>query len=106
MVPGTSRSGATIISGMMAGIPRKTATAFSFFLAMPTMLAATVYDLSRTSGSLDDTKLTAILAGLLASFGSALGVVRSLLRFRSPRPFRSYARVRVVQTNVVRGEGV
>src|SRR3546814_11049950 len=45
MVPGTSRSGATIISGMMAGIQRKTATEFSFFLAMPTMLAATVYDL-------------------------------------------------------------
>src|SRR3546814_3334215 len=59
MVPGTSRSGATIISGMMAGIQRKTATEFSFFLAMPTMLAATVYDLYRNSGALDDTQLTA-----------------------------------------------
>src|SRR3546814_6804164 len=57
MVPGTSRSGATIISGMMAGIQRKTATEFSFFLAMPTMLAATVYDLYRNSGALDDTQL-------------------------------------------------
>src|SRR3546814_9609112 len=72
MVPGTSRSGATIISGMMAGIQRKTATEFSFFLAMPTMLAATVYDLYRNSGALDDTQLTAIVVGFLAAFVSAL----------------------------------
>src|SRR5690606_15915820 len=63
MVPGTSRSGATIISGMIAGIQRKTATEFSFFLAMPTMLAATVYDLYRNSAALNDTQLTAIAVG-------------------------------------------
>lgn len=48
MIPGTSRSGATIIGGMIAGIQRKTATEFSFFLAMPTMLGAAVYDMYAT----------------------------------------------------------
>src|SRR5690554_3985891 len=68
MVPGTSRSGATIISGMMAGIQRKTATEFSFFLAMPTMLAATVYDLYRNMGALNETEMTAIAVDFVAAF--------------------------------------
>src|SRR5690606_8161178 len=91
MVPGTSRSGATIISGMMAGIQRKTATEFSFFLAMPTMLAATVYDLYRNSGALDDTQMTAIAVGFAAAFVSALVVVRAVLRFVSRRTYRPFA---------------
>lgn len=95
MVPGTSRSGATIISGMIAGIQRKTATEFSFFLAMPTMLAATVYDLYRNSGALDSTQATAIVVGFVAAFLSALIVVRAVLRFVSKRTYRPFAWYRI-----------
>ncbi len=95
MVPGTSRSGATIISGMMAGIQRKTATEFSFFLAMPTMLAATVYDLYRSADALNDTQVTAIVVGFVAAFLSALLVVRAVLRFVSRRTYRPFAWYRI-----------
>ncbi|HWL28038.1 MAG TPA: undecaprenyl-diphosphate phosphatase [Burkholderiaceae bacterium] len=101
MVPGTSRSGATIISGMIAGIQRKTATEFSFFLAMPTMLAATVYDLYRNSGALSDTELTAILVGFCAAFVSALIVVRAVLHFVSKRTYRPFAWYRIALGLVV-----
>ncbi|MBP6020083.1 MAG: undecaprenyl-diphosphate phosphatase [Burkholderiaceae bacterium] len=95
MVPGTSRSGATIISGMMAGIHRKTATEFSFFLAMPTMLAATVYDLYRNSGALSDTEMTAIAVGFVAAFVSALLVVKGVLRFVARHTYRPFAWYRI-----------
>src|SRR5690606_29098891 len=77
MVPGTSRSGATIIGGMIAGIHRRAATEFSFFLAMPTMLAASVYDLYRNSGALTSGQIDAIVVGFIAAFISALLVVRA-----------------------------
>lgn len=95
MVPGTSRSGATIISGMIAGIQRKTATEFSFFLAMPTMLAATVYDLYRNSSALSDTQMTAIGVGFVAAFFSALLVVRAVLKFVSRHTYRPFAWYRI-----------
>ncbi|NYT86446.1 undecaprenyl-diphosphate phosphatase [Pollutimonas harenae] len=101
MVPGTSRSGATIISGMIAGIQRKTATEFSFFLAMPTMLAATVYDLYRNSAALDSTQMTAIAVGFVAAFVSALIVVRAVLRFVSRRTYRPFAWYRIALGIVV-----
>ncbi|MBB5213684.1 undecaprenyl-diphosphate phosphatase [Parapusillimonas granuli] len=101
MVPGTSRSGATIISGMIAGIQRKTATEFSFFLAMPTMLAATVYDLYRNGAALNDTQLTAIAVGFAAAFFSALLVVRAVLRFVSRRTYRPFAWYRIALGGVV-----
>lgn len=95
MIPGTSRSGATIISGMMAGIQRKTATEFSFFLAMPTMLAATVYDLYRHSGALSTVELQAIIIGFAAAFVSALIVVTAVLRFVSRHTYRPFAWYRI-----------
>lgn len=95
MVPGTSRSGATIISGMIAGIQRKTATEFSFFLAMPTMLAATVYDLYRHSAALDALELQAIVLGFVAAFVSALLVVSAVLRFVSRHTYRPFAWYRI-----------
>lgn len=101
MVPGTSRSGATIISGMMAGIQRKTATEFSFFLAMPTMLAATVYDLYRNSGALSDAQTQAIVVGFVAAFVSALLVVRAVLYFVSKRTYRPFAWYRIALGLVV-----
>jgi len=101
MIPGTSRSGATIISGMIAGIQRKTATEFSFFLAMPTMLAATVYDLYRNAGALTETQSIAIVVGFLAAFFSALLVVRAVLRFVSRRTYRPFAWYRIALGAVV-----
>jgi len=96
MVPGTSRSGATIISGMLAGIQRKTATEFSFFLAMPTMLAATVYDLYKHGSLLSASQGTAIAVGFGTAFVSALIIVRAVLRFVSRRTYRPFAWYRIV----------
>ena len=101
MVPGTSRSGATIISGMIAGIDRRTATEFSFFLAMPTMLAATVYDLSRNASALNSAELSAIAVGFVAAFLSALVVVRAVLRFVSRHTYRPFAWYRIALGAVV-----
>lgn len=101
MIPGTSRSGATIISGMIAGVQRKTATEFSFFLAMPTMLAATVYDLYRNAGALDNSQIGAIVVGFVAAFISALVLVRAVLRFISRRTYRPFAWYRIVLGLVV-----
>lgn len=101
MVPGTSRSGATIIGGMLAGVQRKTATEFSFFLAMPTMLAATVYDLYRNAGALSGTEINGIIIGFIAAFFSALVVVRAVLSFVSRRTYRPFAWYRIGLGGVV-----
>lgn len=95
MVPGTSRSGATIIGGMVAGIDRRTATEFSFFLAMPTMLAATVYDLYRNASVLTGAQFSAIAVGFVAAFISALFVVQAVLRFVSRHTYRPFAWYRI-----------
>jgi len=101
MVPGTSRSGATIIGGMLAGIQRKTATEFSFFLAMPTMLAASAYDLMRHASLLSAAQGTSIAVGFVLAFASALVVVRAVLRFVSRRTYRPFAWYRIVLGLVV-----
>jgi undecaprenyl-diphosphatase len=101
MVPGTSRSGATIISGMMAGIDRRAATEFSFFLAMPTMLAATVYDLYRHSSALTSLQAQGIAIGFVAAFISALVVVRAVLQFVSRHTYKPFAWYRIVLGAVV-----
>ncbi len=95
MVPGTSRSGATIIGGMLAGIDRRTATEFSFFLAMPTMLAASVYDLYRHGAALDESQMLAIVVGFVAAFFSALVLVRAVLAFVARRTYRPFAWYRI-----------
>ena len=101
MVPGTSRSGATIISGMLSGIDRKAATEFSFFLAMPTMLAATVYDLYRNGGALSTEQTWAIVVGFVAAFFSALVLVKAVLYFVSKHTYRPFAWYRIALGIVV-----
>jgi len=101
MVPGTSRSGATIIGGMLVGIQRKAATEFSFFLAMPTMLAATVYDLYRNGGALTGDTSVAIVVGFIAAFLSALVVVKALLAFLAKHTYRPFAWYRIALAVVV-----
>ncbi|WP_377001291.1 undecaprenyl-diphosphate phosphatase [Bordetella pertussis] len=101
MIPGVSRSGATIIGGMIAGIQRKTATEFSFFLAMPTMLGAAVYDLYRNIGLLSQHDMSAIAVGFVAAFLSALVVVRAVLRFVANHTYRVFAWYRIALGLVV-----
>ncbi|MDR1853798.1 MAG: undecaprenyl-diphosphate phosphatase [Azoarcus sp.] len=98
MIPGTSRSGATIIGGMIFGLSRKAATEFSFFLAIPTMLAATVYDVYKSWGTaaLDASRLPELAVGCVVSFISAMWAVRFLLRFISTHTFVSFAWYRIV----------
>ncbi|MDO5666288.1 MAG: undecaprenyl-diphosphate phosphatase [Alcaligenaceae bacterium] len=101
MVPGTSRSGATIISGMIAGIPRRAATEFSFFLAMPTMLAATVLSLYKYGDQLSSENFSAIVVGFIFAFLSALVLVRAILRFVSKHSYKPFAYYRIVFGAVV-----
>lgn len=101
MVPGTSRSGATIIGGMLAGIDRRTATEFSFFLAMPTMLAASAYDMFRHGAGLDSSQFLAIGIGFAGAFVSALILVRMVLNFVSHRTYRPFAWYRIALAVVV-----
>lgn len=103
MVPGTSRSGATIIGGMLAGIQRSTATEFSFYLAMPTMLAASAYDLYRHGAALSGAEAAAIAVGFVAAFASALVVVRAVLRFVAGHTYRVFAWYRIALGLVVWG---
>lgn len=95
LIPGTSRSGATIIGGLFLGLSRKAATEFSFFLAIPTLLAATVYELykERALLSIDDIGMWAV--GFIASFVSAFLCVRWLLRFISTHDFSAFAWYRI-----------
>jgi undecaprenyl-diphosphatase len=95
LIPGTSRSGATIISGMLFGLSRRTATEFSFFLAVPTLLAASGYDLLKHRALLrvDDAAVFAV--GLLSAFVSAFLCVRWLLRFISRHDFKGFAWYRI-----------
>jgi len=95
LIPGTSRSGATIIGGMLFGLSRKAATEFSFFLAIPTLLAATAYQLykERALLSLDDLGMWVV--GFLAAFGSAFLCVRWLLRFIATHNFTPFAWYRI-----------
>jgi undecaprenyl-diphosphatase len=95
LIPGTSRSGATIIGGMLFGLSRPAATEFSFFLAVPTLVAAGSYDLWRHRGlfSLDDLGMFA--AGLAMSFVSAFVVIRWLVRYVATHDFRPFAWYRI-----------
>jgi len=96
LVPGTSRSGATIIGGMLFGLSRKAATEFSFFLAIPTLLAATLYSVVKERALLSAADLPLFLIGGIAAFGSAFLCVRWLLRFISSHDFTGFAWYRIV----------
>ena len=95
MIPGTSRSGATIIGGMLLGLSRKAATDFSFFLAIPTLIGAGAYSLykERALLSLADAPMFAV--GLVVSFLSAWVCVRWLLKFISTHSFEVFAWYRI-----------
>lgn len=95
MVPGTSRSGATIIGGMLLGLSRKAATDFSFFLAIPTLIGAGVYSLYKERALLSAADLPLFGVGLVFSFVSAWLCVRWLLRYISTHSFVPFAYYRI-----------
>jgi len=95
LIPGTSRSGATIIGGLFFGLSRKAATEFTFFLAMPTLIGATVYELYKERALLSSDDLGMWAVGFAASFISAFMCVRWLLRYISSHDFTVFAWYRI-----------
>jgi undecaprenyl-diphosphatase len=103
MIPGTSRSGATIIGGMLLGLSRKAATDFSFYLAIPTLIGAGAYSLYKDRALLSVADAPMFAVGLLFSFLSAWVCVRWLLKFISTHSFEVFAWYRIVFGLVVLG---
>jgi undecaprenyl-diphosphatase len=96
MIPGVSRSGATIMGSMLLGCGRAPATEFSFFLAVPTMLAATVYDLYKNWAILSFDDFPVIAVGFVCAFIAAMLVVKTLIAFVSKNGFTPFAYYRIV----------
>ena len=95
LVPGTSRSGATIIGGMLFGLSRKAATDFSFFLAIPTLIGASVYSLWKARDSLSAADAPVLVVGTVVSFLVAWVVIRWLLRYIASHSFVPFAWYRI-----------
>lgn len=96
LIPGTSRSGATIIGAMMFGLSRKAATEFSFFLAIPTLFGATIYSVYKERALLSVADLPWFTVGGVSAFFSAFLCVRWLLRYISTHDFTIFAWYRIV----------
>lgn len=95
LIPGVSRSGATIMGGYSLGLSRIAATEFSFFLAIPVMLAATIYDLLKSWSVLAPSDIPLFAIGFIVSFASALVVVRIFLSYVSRHSFSAFAWYRI-----------
>jgi undecaprenyl-diphosphatase len=101
LIPGMSRSGSSIIGGLLFGLSRKAATEFSFMLAIPTLTAAAFYDLYKHRALLDADMAGVLAAGFAMSFLSALYAVRGLLRYISRHDFSLFAWYRIAFGAVV-----
>ncbi|MBM5782282.1 MAG: undecaprenyl-diphosphate phosphatase, partial [Pelagibacterales bacterium] len=96
MMPGVSRSGATIIGGLLLKFNRKVATDFSFFLAIPTIFAASFYDLAKNINDLDTSNIELILVGIFSSFISAILVIKWFLNYVSKNNFVIFGVYRII----------
>src|SRR5262245_22778438 len=96
LIPGTSRSGATIIGGLLCGLSRRTAAEFSFFVAIPVLLAATVYESWKERAAISQFETTPLVVACVVSFVSALLAVKFLIRFVSRHSFAAFAWYRIV----------
>jgi undecaprenyl-diphosphatase len=100
LIPGTSRSGATIIGGMLFGLPRQVATEFSFFLAIPVIAGATLYELVKLRHVLGETSWSTfgpvLAVGFVVSFISAFACIRWLIRYVASHDFKVFAWYRIV----------
>ncbi len=95
MIPGTSRSGASIVGGMLAGLDRKTATAFSFYLAMPTLGAATIFDLLTSLDQLQAGDIGRLMLGMVVALAIAWLSIGWLLRYVSTNSFVAFGVYRI-----------
>jgi undecaprenyl-diphosphatase len=95
MIPGTSRSGATIIGGLFIGLNRKVAAEFSFFLAVPTMFAATFYDIYKHRDLLNANDALVFTVGFITAFLSAWLAIRTLVRFVASHTYEIFAWYRI-----------
>lgn len=96
LIPGTSRSGATIIGGLLSGLSRRTAAEFSFFAALPALIAATLYEIYKARDQLAQMDLTPLILSCVTSFVSALLATKFLLRYVSRHSFGAFAWYRIV----------
>ena len=101
LIPGTSRSGAMIIGGMVLGLSRKTATEFSFFLAIPTLIGAGIYDTYQYRSILSTADIPLFAVGLTTAFFSALICVHWLIRFVASHSFVVFAWYRIIFGGIV-----
>lgn len=101
VIPGTSRSGATIMGSLLLGLDRKTAAEFSFFLAIPTMLGATVFDIYKNYASLSFDNWGIIGIGFFAAFFAALLVVKHVIAFISTHGFKPFAYYRIIVGSIM-----
>lgn len=101
LIPGTSRSGSTIMGGMLWGLERKVATEFSFFLAVPMMMAATSYDIYKHRDLFTWQDVGLIAVGFIAAFGAGLLAVRALLKFVATKNYVPFAYYRIIFGGVI-----
>ncbi|MCX6077789.1 MAG: undecaprenyl-diphosphate phosphatase [Campylobacterales bacterium] len=96
MVPGTSRSGATMIGGLFAGLSRKSAAEFSFLLAIPTMFAATAYDLYKNRATMVIDDYTLLAVGFITAFAVAFFTVKAMMKFLTTHTFVIFGVYRIL----------
>lgn len=96
LIPGMSRSGSTIIGGLLAGLDRKVATEYSFFLALPTIIAATVYETYKAKATFSDQDFVALGIGMVISFLVAWAVIAAFLTYVQRHTLRVFAYYRIV----------
>lgn len=101
LIPGMSRSGSTIIGGLLAGLDRKVATEYSFFLALPTIIAATVYETYKARTTFTDHDFVALGIGMIVSFLVAWAVIAAFLTYVQRHTLRAFAYYRIVLGIVV-----
>lgn len=101
LIPGVSRSGATIVGGLLVGMDRKVATEYSFFLALPTMIAATTYKMLKSQDLLTSADVLALALGLVISFLVAWAVIAAFLAFVKRHTLRAFAYYRLLLGAVV-----
>lgn len=96
LIPGMSRSGSTIVGGLLAGLDRKVATEYSFFLALPTIIAATVYETWKARGTFTDQDYLALGLGMIVSFLVAWAVIAAFLTYVQRHTLRVFAYYRII----------
>lgn len=101
LIPGTSRSGATIIGGMLFGLTRKAATEFSFYLAIPTLIGAGVYDMVKYRDLLSTSDIPVFAVGTIVAFFSAWACVAWLIRYVATRDFIPFAWYRIIFGGII-----